>query len=715
MDLLVGLMLVTAAAGTAAAGELVVTAKPRDPVLTGRELVVSARDASDPTRSHAWPMRAGGAASFRVDEGTWLVTIATPGLWSPARAVEVHEGAAARVDLPVLPTGTVRARLVLPAKPPAAVKVHFQQSTDIPDADLAGEHIALGQPDGDRVELELPAGTFDLAFRISGYSSVFRWDQKIAAKEVRDLGALAFRKGTTISGRVDIGSVPKSDLKNLRVVLRPQERSFLDEPRPEKVRLQNVTAEPTPRGFFDFAVQPGAYAVQAIAGRYRSEERTLEVTDKAEAVLTAALRLEEPRTLRVHVEPVLDPTGKPWHVTLTGLTGPVTRPLSATGFVEFEDLLALPYRIDVGRGAGDAWHSESVDLRDVSSVDITIPLTRITGFVLLGDAPIAGATLSFVDGDRLIRVRSRAEGRFAVDLPIEEVDAVWKKVEIEASEPLIRAAVEDVRIENGEATIRIPDRTILGETRDTEGRLAPAMVSVHVPSGLFQVESQEGLFTVHGVPAGPISLEAFSTTGAMTARAVEVVLSEDEDASANVRLVLEGSDQFRGVVRAPHGPLTAASVWCAASMLPPLVMRVATDFDGAFHFAKPRSVEQMTCTVAAPTFATRLFRTSAARSEPLPVFMTQAGAMLTVTIPPPDEGRRAFLLHGNATIPATSFAYLASVRGDGSAFTAYVEEGDWSLCRWTDAEAAAAELGAPLLQRCKSTRAVPGGSAELRF
>lgn len=708
------LVLVTAAAGNAAAGELVVTTKPRDAALQDRELVVSATNAGDASQSHAWPMLAGETKSFRVADGTWLVSVATHGLWSPVRAVDVREGATARTELPVLATGTVRARLVAPAKLPGEMKVHFQQSADPQDPELAGEHIAMGKPEGDRVELELPAGTYDLAFRVAGYSSVFRWDQTIVAGEARELGSLALQKGTTISGRVDIGSVPKSDLKNLRVVLRPHAVVPGEELRPEKAKLRELTAQPTSRGFFDFAVQPGAYAVQALAGRYRSEEQTLEVTDKAEAVLNRALRLEEPRSLRVHVDPVLDPTGKPWQVTLVGPTGTTMRPVSAAGLVEFEDLLALPYRIDVGRGVADAWYSESVDLRDVSFVDVTIPLTRIIGRLFLGDRPLPSATLAFVDAGRIIRVRSRAEGRFAVDLPIETVDAAWEKVEIEANDPVVRTAVEDVRIEDGELTIRIPDRTILGEVRDGEGRLAAALVSAQTSTSLFQVDSNDGLFALHGMPAGPVSFEAFSTLG-MTARATKIVLAEDEDATANVTLVLDASDSFRGVVRAPHGPVTAATVWCAPTMLSPAVVRVATDFDGAFRFTRPRSADRMTCTVSAPTFATRLFRVSAARTEPLQVFLSQSAAMLTVAIPPVTEGRRAFLFHNDAIIPTPAFAYLSAARGDASTFTAFVEEGEWALCLWNEAEAAAAERGAPLVQRCRSARAVAGGHAELKF
>ena len=150
-------------------------------------------------------------------------------------------------------------------------------------------------------------------------------------------------------------------------------------------------------------------------------------------------------------------------------------------------------------------------------------------------------------------------------------------------------------------------------------------------------------------------------------------------------------------------------------MLSPAVVRVATDFDGAFRFTRPRSADRMTCTVSAPTFATRAFRVPAARTEPLQVFLSQSAAMLTVTVPASADARRAFLFHNDAVIPAPAFAYLAAAPGDASTFTAFVEEGEWSLCLWNDTEAADAERGAPVVQKCRSTRAAAGGRAELKF
>lgn len=94
----------------------------------------------------------------------------------------------------------------------------------------------------------------------------------------------------------------------------------------------------------------------------------------------------------------------------------------------------------------------------VSSAGVPIPLTRVRGQVLIGDQPLAGATLSFLDEGCAIRVRSGADGRFAVDLPAEMADGIWPAVEIESESPRIRTIAGEVRIANGEVTIHVPNR-----------------------------------------------------------------------------------------------------------------------------------------------------------------------------------------------------------------------------------------------------------------
>jgi hypothetical protein len=384
------------------------------------------------------------------------------------------------------------------------------------------------------------------------------------------------------------------------------------------------------------------------------------------------------------------------------------------GTVLFQELSEPSYRVDVGRGENDAWYSELVDLEHTTSVSISIPLTRVSGTLLVGSEPLRGAKLSFVDDGRIIRVWTRSEGRFAVDLPLREDDLHWQSVEIESEHPFIRTAIDNPAIRNGEMTLRIGNRSVLGEVVGGDGLPTRAKVSVDAPTGAFQIDTEDGSFAINGLPAGRISLRAFTQAG-MTPRSVDVDVPKDDDFSTEVQLRLEKSTELRGTVRSLEGPITGAVVWCAESMLPAVIARIPTDVDGAFHFIRSQSAQQMTCTVSGAAFATRLMRLSLDENDQVSIFLTQAGTSLSLEVPEDRAGRRPFLLHDGGVVHVRAFEYLAMARREGNRISAFVEAGDWSLCMWTDAEVVAAEAGAPPIQTCKTGRAVPGGILNLTY
>lgn len=714
------LILITAAATSQAVrgGEVTVSTTVVEPSLRGTSLTFRAQRMGDATEPRALSMAAGESATFPLAAGSWTLTPTTQGVWAPVTVIESRESGTARVTIPILRAVPVKGRLVLPApNTVTSIKLFFQRSLEdrsVHEADspLNDEQMVVGHVEEDRVFFEIPAGRFDLALRISGFTSVYRWDKKITGDDANDLGNLLFQRGTTISGSIDPGTVPKSALEAVRVTLRPDETTPVNEVHEQQAALRRLTATPNARGFFHFDVQPGTYVVQASAGKYRSEEQSVTANDTSEAVMREPLLLEEPRSLAVHIHPVLDPTGRPWHVTLFGPQAARTRVASDEGTASFDDLFALPYRLDVGRGEGDAWFSETVNVRDLSSKDVSIPLVRVRGTVRMGSEPLR-ASLSFMDESRLIRVWSRADGSFAVDLPIPDDTARWKRVEVESEDPYIRSAVEDLKIEQGELTITIGNRTITGELVDQAGHPTRGIIEVSSPAGTFQMQSKDGAFSTRGLLPGRVSLTAFSVEG-QTGRATTVDVPEDETFSTHVRLALEDTEYLHGTVTTAQGPLTGAAVWCTPSTLSSsVVVRIPTDVDGNFRFARPSSVQRMTCSISARGFATRLLRTPASLRGDFQVFVRQNGALLHVQIPRDRDGQRPYLLHDGAIMPLRAFEYLADGRTNGDQVSFYVEEGDWSLCMWNEAGVLAGENGAPPTQTCRTAYAAAGTTAQL--
>ncbi len=722
------LILLTAAATsqTVRGGDVVVSpnvmvsTSVAEPSLRGTSLTFIAQRMGDAQAPQTLSIPAGESATFPWSAGSWSLTATTKGIWAPITVIEAREGTTTRVTIPILRAVSVKGKIVLPesSKTASSIKLYFQRSLEDRsvheiDSPLNDEQVVNGRIEEDRVLFELPAGRLDLALRIGGYTSVYRWDKTIALDAVNDLGNLLFRRGTTISGRIDVGTVPKSALENVRVTLRPDETAPVNEVHEQQAALRRLMATPTARGFFHFDVQPGTYVLQATAGKYRSEELTVTATETSEAVMKEQLLLEEPRSLSVRIDPPLDPTGRAWHVTLLAPPAPITRVASANGAASFDDLFAIPYRLDVGRGEGDTWFTETVNPGQVSSKEVSIPLVRVKGTVQMGTEPLR-ASLSFMDDSRLIRVWSRADGSFAVDLPMKDDTAVWERVEVESDDPYIRSAVEHLKIEDGELTITIGNRTITGEVVDESGHPSRAIVEVSSPAGAFQITSEDGVFSTRGLPPGRTSLTAFSSER-QTGRATTVEVPDADDFSTHVVLTLEDSDYLHGIVTTAQGPLTGAAVWCVPSMLAsPLVGRIPTDVHGAFRFARPSSAERMTCSIAARGFASRLLRTPSSLKDDLQVFVRQNGASLIVDVPPDHDGQRPYLLHDGAIVPLRAFAYLADGRMSGDQISFYVDEGDWSLCMWSEASAWASENGAPPPQNCRTAYAAAGTTAQLK-
>ena len=642
-----------------------------------------------------------GHADLHVAPGVWYLRLNAPGFWADEKVVVVVDaGETIETSMTAYATATITASASFPKNTTAReVTVHFRNDTvqGATQCKVAGEAI----------QCAIPAQTLDLVFRVAGCASVYRWD--VDPKNQGNVGALAFRRGATISGRVDTGD-------------RKIEPAAID------VTLNsNVTTHPNKRGFFSFDVAPGEYRLTASAKGLIAEPRDIRVIEGKEAYLDQPLRLEPPRSVTLRVTPATDPWDKPWTASLIpilhGSAGQARAGALRDGDYRFEQLTTGLYELKIQRPEGGTWYSDILELRDDFVTTVSVPIVNVAGSVLLGDKPTR-ARLRFVANGIEIPAGTMPDGRFRISLPVVEGNT-WTSVEVTAKDAHVHRTLSKVRIDPpsdpasmARLDIHLPLATFGGQVVDEKGNpMTFALVDVTGPDGDYhQIESEDGSFIVTAAAVGKHIVHA-QTRHADTERPVEVDIRDENDVSQFIRVVVKPRSSIEGFVRSSFGEIAGASVYVAPWRVPgQLLHTVLTDTAGHFQHPLPPNAQDLVVSVAAPGYAYRLMRTAAGK-EPLNVHLDQAGGALEIEVGAEKDGMKPFVIHDGVAMTAWSFAYLshALLFGDPARRlkfeTPEVAPGEYSLCWLKSLE----EAAAPPPGRCVSGTVVPQSRLALRF
>jgi hypothetical protein len=518
-----------------------------------------------------------GVATISLPRGQWFAFVDAPDFWCEPVLVDVGERPA-EADVVVYPAGKVSANV---GKHRQAT-VYFQA---IGAQSPAAGSVACPAAD-EQIACRVPAGTYDLAFRVPGHASTYKFGIAIAHGGAVDVGSLRFQRGSTLSGRVE----PVKRGVATEVVLVPVASAANDALR-HRAEVARQVARPNERGIFVFNVPGGEYNVFARAGSLVSETSEVTVVEGEESVLRAPLVLEPRRSLAVNVIPATDPANRPWTVVLTRMDreGHVRarshRTVDATGACRFEQELPGAIHVSVQRSAADRWASMDVDLMKDASIDIHVPLVQVRGAVTLGEEPLR-ARLVFREpaAGFSIPVQTRPDGTFALTLPRPK-DGDWDKVSVEGNDIRVSRTVERVKVVDGDPaalSIELPATRLDGKVV-TENRAAAthALVNVRSEQGAMfqQIESADGTFSMEGLEPGRYQFTAM-TRDAETAEPVDVVVGEHPSA---IELVVRGVAQFKGVVRSAGGTVTNAAVFAMPTAdRSRLITQHPVDMSGAF-------------------------------------------------------------------------------------------------------------------------------------
>ena len=483
-----------------------------------------------------------------MPSGDWFLSAHIEGAWGEQRLLSVRD-VPQTAELHAYPLALVTARVALPSgKEPHELQAYFHrvsmENLDAPAEGSVSCLVAKGL-----ANCQLPAGDFDLAFRIPGFVSRYRWNAALTSRATFDAGVLRFVEGSTLSGRVEIpGRRTDNRLDLVTVVVQPAAVPGANDEQRHRAEAARLIAHPNKRGFFAVELPPGQFSIQASSKDLVSDTVIADVSAGHESLLRRPLILEAKRSVTVRVHPPLDPWLKPWTIELakvdeTGfLLSERALKTSPDGSCHFNDVLPGSYRLRVARSAEQSWASQNFDVSGDSTLDIRVKAIRVTGTIHLGSRPLAATAMVRSSKTRAEAVlHSKADGTFLAALPAPEHDT-WDEIEVRAESPSLKPTLQNValhRREDGtaELNLELPARTIIGTVVDELGRIAaPAMVDVLLPDGsLQQVDAPDGSFAVNGLDSGRYRLRAASGERE-SIDLQDVVVTDDEAATVDVLL-----------------------------------------------------------------------------------------------------------------------------------------------------------------------------------
>ena len=662
-----------------------------------------------------------GGGSIVLDEGLWELTTTSAQYWM--RPATLNVGAdPTTIVLPAFRTVTVRGQVSAPKV--NELTIGFAPRPSDPPSPIPASTVTC-PIEQQKFTCRVPAGLLDLTFRAPGYVALYRWNEKLIAD--REVGLLTLRKGSSFTGTVVFAERQPPKAPAITVSVWSTSAAAQNDTEKARTAIARQNATPNARGFFQFALAPGDYFVQATAiGGLTSEKRQLRVLDGRESRLRTPLVLERPHALTVRVDPPVGPYGKPWQLSLTtadrngGVDFEANAELPANGEWRKEGLYSGNYALRIGRADDDAWFSTAVEMSNADvDVDAKVPLTHLKGTVTYSGKPlVANVWFSDAAGKR-VGIRSRADGTYGPILfPLIEGDT-WPRVEVEAETPFVRRTLRNVKLtrhdDDREVDIEVKGATIFGDVTDESG--APqrdAMVTAVMPDRtIVQVESASGAYVINAVPAGHVNLRA-NTHTAETSGPAEVEIAGDD--SVELNLIVKPGSVIEGVVRSLNGGVSDTGI---ASI--PLnhqndfLAQQSTDPDGKFRIFMPPDSTAAIVSVNAPGYAYRLLRMPARSDAPVPVFVETSGGALTLSGPDPANGAIAYVIHSGALLPLHIIRQLSGAENvaDGRTMIAMAEEGAYSLCVLAPGEVIAAADGFRPPDRCASGLLPRGGALTL--
>ncbi len=459
-------------------------------------------------------------------------------------------------------------------------------------------------------------------------------------------------------------------------------------------RLARVT-RPNEQGFFQFSgLAPGTYTLRAELKGYAPSETALVVVRAGlPEVLKTPLTLRIPATLRVQVDPPLDPFDRPWRLRLDreSASGGGERQGVADDSGAWEARWLPPGRWHV-RVLGDhegIWADQIVEMNDTDQfASVEIEAVAVEGRALQGDEPFRGALwFGGTNGPRRVKFQPDENGEFLGLLPSE---GDWEVQAEDRSAGLHRLAIEPVTVRRrpgqskARVEIRVPDTRLEGRVVDESGTGVPASLTLITDHSVSLARTEgDGRFLLRGLAAENLSIKAESDDRESE---VQRVLLDEESTGPELTIVVHRRMRIRGVVRSAIGPVPGAEIF----LWPPVEMgglssmeRAVSGPDGAFEAALPGSSRTVDMIVSAPGYGVSLSRRSIPDDGSLTIALGEAIGTLEIELPQGSQAplSQSLLAHGGAFVPILFLDRWGTFDAASRRLALpAVEAGEWTLC-----------------------------------
>lgn len=667
--------------------------------------------------------------ALRVSPGLWRLTAEADGLWSLPAEVLVQEGSNTTTVIRAWPLGLMKGSLATKPGREGRLPQRVDASFEIVGTTEAGL-FASTEPcrmESERWECELPATRLTVRLQPEGFVPRYFHDVLVSAPEPTRVGAVLLERGSSIVGKV-VDAKTVRPAAGASVQLRSADGEALG---PSFATVADQA------GYFQLiTANPGTYTVHATARNQTALSESFRVDVADDLRLSEPLGLQAPLTLRVRIEPALDPQGMQWRIRLMRIEGTEARlvvqdsTVSPLGRWVRPDLAEGQYQITVSTRAGTKWATTVVDLQpDAGEVEIGGQTCSLRGVVRRGDEPVK-ARLVFTRGPLNLSYQSDEGGTFGGRIPCREdlTTRAWTFL-VETDE--WRGFVHGVKLVGNaskyKTDVRLNDSVIEFVAVDDGGHHLAEMIVITVWNA-DQPERRDQAATSDSEPPGQVTLTGLADgsyiaqakvppDGVSEPHAFQVTPTSREQ---TVELVVRKQTEVSGIVVTSDGaPVPSARLRLLPS--PGVYFsagEVQTDASGRFDAHLPAGTTEVALSARAYGTAFRLARVPVAADRPLTIRLDTSGGRLVLKHVEPlmstDSG--TYVLREGSFVGANTLLHWAAVHGqtqaDGAAIFPEMQEGQYHVCRVATSEAPILFSG-QLPSRCVGGYLTRGSQLEL--
>jgi len=659
-----------------------------------------------------------GGTTLDLANGVWQVQASVLGYWSQGAEVAVAGQAPDSVHLALWPAASLHGEIATTDGEPPPRDIQIELSA----TPASGNHETAAPVLGTKLSLLHatlhcrvqvatwscvgPAGLFDVRLQAGGYAPRYLWGASLKPADTTYLGRTVLRRAASVFGRAvrEDSSDPPSPCQ--AILLPDVERHSGPYPEGENALSDTKTFSVplSQHGYFQIVgVHPGRHML-AVECRTASVLREFRVQGDGETRIDPPLRLED-LTLDVAIAPKLDPSGRPWRLTVDA-TAPHFRrvanadPSSADGRWARNGLMAGNYHIVVSGSDGTAWLQRNFNLgADSRRIALRIGSVPVAGRALLSSQPIrARLVFSNNASGESATLNSDENGHFQGLLPVAPNRETTWTIEAHVLQPPVTQRLLDVKVQpasgqgNTWLDLDFPGIPVHGNVVSPDGKPQPnVQVTFEDTSGLRTTTGTDdaGHFEMSDLPAGKYTAMADSPAGASDRTPFEVA----DGRGSELRLVLNPFKRTSFYVVSSDGPVedAAVQVWIAPGV-PRAFAR--TDGDGRFEVTLPPGTTEVGLTVGAPGYALKLIRVPVPTNDTdsrdaRTVTLDNSAGTLVLNLQPPGRTREdsasLYLVHNRAIQDALAIVgwgtNQAGVGSNAPATVDLIEPGNYALCR----------------------------------